>query len=125
MAVVEHFSKYAEEIPNGETCKYLSKCARENNIFIVGGSIPEAEGSRLYNTSTVWNPQGELIAKHRKVSREFWKKKYDFENSVSSFVFDLKITRYETYTYKIHYCITFDRTSDSFIRHRYTWKDHF
>lgn len=64
---VQHFSKYAEEIPNGETCKYLSKCARENNIFIVGGSIPESEGSRLYNTSTVWNPQGELIAKHRKI----------------------------------------------------------
>jgi omega-amidase len=31
------------------------------------GSLPEADGGRLYNTSTVYNRQGELIAKHRKV----------------------------------------------------------
>ena len=31
------------------------------------GSIPEREGDKLYNTSVVYDPQGNLIAKHRKV----------------------------------------------------------
>ena len=35
---------------------------------MVGGTIPEREGDKLYNTCTVWGPDGGLIAKHRKVS---------------------------------------------------------
>lgn len=36
--------------------------------WIVGGSIPERDAdNRIYNTCTVYNPQGTLIAKHRKV----------------------------------------------------------
>ena len=31
------------------------------------GSIPERDGDKLYNTCTVFNPDGELIAKYRKV----------------------------------------------------------
>lgn len=68
---VEFFPKYAEEIPGGETCRRLSECAKKFSIYIVGGSIPEIEGDRLYNTCTVWNPQGKLIAKHRKVNSIF------------------------------------------------------
>lgn len=62
-----YFKEYAEEIPSGETSKALSAAAKENQVYLVGGSIPESDGSAWYNTCTVWSPQGDLIAKHRKV----------------------------------------------------------
>lgn len=36
-------------------------------MYIVGGSIPEICDDKVYNTCTVWDPDGNLIAKHRKV----------------------------------------------------------
>ncbi|KAL1513081.1 hypothetical protein ABEB36_002552 [Hypothenemus hampei] len=61
------FSEYAESIPNGPTSKMLSKAAKDNNIFLVGGTFPEIENDKFYNTCTVWNPAGELVAKYRKM----------------------------------------------------------
>lgn len=58
----------AEPINDGPTCRRLSALSKKFGIFIVGGSIIERDGNNLYNTSTVWNPSGELIAKFRKVS---------------------------------------------------------
>lgn len=66
----ELFAEYAELIPDGETSQALSRTAKELNVYIVGGSIPERDPKDpqiLYNTATVWSPNGELIAKHRKV----------------------------------------------------------
>ncbi|CAH1992902.1 unnamed protein product [Acanthoscelides obtectus] len=61
------FEEYAESISNGPTCDMLSKAARENDIVLVGGTFPERDNGKLYNTCTVWNPQGQLIAKYRKM----------------------------------------------------------
>ncbi|XP_060525333.1 omega-amidase NIT2 [Cylas formicarius] len=61
------FEEYAESIPNGPTCEMLSRSARENQIYLVGGTLPEVEEKKFYNTCTVWNPEGKLIAKYRKV----------------------------------------------------------
>lgn len=61
-----YFPEYAEPIP-GESTNALSCAAKEHGIFIVGGSIPERDGDKLYNTCTVWNPEGQMIAKHRKI----------------------------------------------------------
>lgn len=36
-------------------------------LYTVGGTIPEVEDNKLYNTCTVWNPQGKLVAKYRKM----------------------------------------------------------
>uniref|UniRef100_A0A1B6IMY0 omega-amidase n=1 Tax=Homalodisca liturata TaxID=320908 RepID=A0A1B6IMY0_9HEMI len=63
----KHFPKYAEPIPNGETSKTLSEEAKANKVFLVAGSIPEREGNKFYNTTTVWSPSGELLGKHRKI----------------------------------------------------------
>lgn len=63
----KHFPNYAEPIPDGETCKILSDCAKSNDIFIVGGSIPEIDSGKYYNTCTVWNPDGKLVTKYRKI----------------------------------------------------------
>lgn len=46
---------------------------REFQVYLVGGSLPERVvnssegGERLYNTCTVWSPEGELIGKFRKL----------------------------------------------------------
>ena len=66
----EYFGEYAESVPDGASCSALSQMARDNGVHLVGGSIPEREGETLYNTSTVWTPDGTMIAKHRKVSSQ-------------------------------------------------------
>lgn len=60
------FGEYAESIPTGFTSMEMSKVARESRAFIVAGSIPECDKGNLYNTCTAWNPNGDLVAKHRK-----------------------------------------------------------
>ena len=60
------FPLYAEE-RGGMSYQALSTMARENAITLVGGSIAELEDGRVYNTSFVFNPEGEEIARHRKV----------------------------------------------------------
>lgn len=57
----------AEEIPAGETCRALSNAARDFGVHVVGGSIVESCSGRLYNTCTVWGPEGDLVATYRKV----------------------------------------------------------
>ena len=58
----------AEPIP-GETTELLGRLSSRYGIWIVGGSILEAvEGQeRVHNTSTVFNPDGELVARYRKL----------------------------------------------------------
>ncbi|MGQ9512439.1 carbon-nitrogen hydrolase family protein [Thermodesulfitimonas sp.] len=63
----ELFPRYAESYPGGEALQMLSQAAREEQLYLVGGSIPEREGDRLYNASFVFDPEGRLIARHRKV----------------------------------------------------------
>ena len=64
---IQHFSDYAEEIPNGITSVILSKAAKAHQVYLIGGSIPEVENGKIFNTCTVWNPQGELIGKYQKI----------------------------------------------------------
>ena len=37
------------------------------SFFIVPGSIPESKNGKLFNTCTIFNPAGEMIATHQKV----------------------------------------------------------
>lgn len=63
----EFFPQFAESESDGETVNFLADLAREHHCYIVGGSIPERESDCLYNTSYVFNREGHIIAKHRKV----------------------------------------------------------
>eukprot|EP01060_Flectonema_neradi_P037962 TRINITY_DN781_c0_g2_i1.p1 TRINITY_DN781_c0_g2~~TRINITY_DN781_c0_g2_i1.p1 ORF type:complete len:276 (+),score=45.47 TRINITY_DN781_c0_g2_i1:64-891(+) len=64
----KYFPEYAEPIPNGETSLAMAKAAKDHNIHLIAGSIPEkADDGNLYNTSTTYSPTGELIAKYRKM----------------------------------------------------------
>lgn len=60
------FREYGEE-EGGEAYTALKKAARENSIYVVGGSMPELEEGRVYNTSYMFGPDGEKIGKHRKM----------------------------------------------------------
>ncbi|KAJ6546413.1 carbon-nitrogen hydrolase [Mycena vulgaris] len=63
-----HFRNYAEKIEAGsESVKMLSSVAKETKTWLIGGSIPELDGKDIYNTCTVYNPNGDLVATHRKV----------------------------------------------------------
>jgi len=61
------FPRYAEIYPDGPSIKMLASTAREQQVYIVGGSIPEQEDNNLYNTSFVFGPDGKLLGRHRKV----------------------------------------------------------
>ncbi|GME68999.1 unnamed protein product [[Candida] boidinii] len=64
---VNEFKNYSENIPNGETTKFLSDLAKENKNIIIGGSYPElTSDDEVYNTSVSFDRNGEIIAKHRK-----------------------------------------------------------
>lgn len=62
----DYFPSYAEEYP-GESTIILSRLAKELKVYIVGGSIPEREKDKIYNTSFVFDPEGSLVARHRKM----------------------------------------------------------
>jgi omega-amidase len=73
------FPEYAEKMPDigdkscGESpsSELLKNLSKEHSIWIVGGSIPERtteDGKeKIYNTCLVFDPEGNIVAKHRKV----------------------------------------------------------
>nr|MBP6492579.1 carbon-nitrogen hydrolase family protein [Clostridia bacterium] len=62
----KYFREYAES-ENGETVAFLSALAKELNIYLVGGSIPELDDGKVYNTSLYFDREGNVIGKHRKI----------------------------------------------------------
>ncbi|EYU21336.1 hypothetical protein MIMGU_mgv1a019804mg, partial [Erythranthe guttata] len=68
----DYFERFAEKFDEKDSTasslKMLSEVACEERITIVGGSIPEwSSGGKLYNTCFVFGPNGDLLAKHRKM----------------------------------------------------------
>lgn len=74
------FPEYAEIIPKvGEvidlsqspSVDMLCKQAKDLGIWLIGGSVPEQDesssGRKIFNTSLIINPDGNIIGKHRKV----------------------------------------------------------
>nr|GLL17245.1 omega-amidase, chloroplastic-like isoform X4 [Ipomoea trifida] len=67
----DSFPIYAEDIDAGPEASpstaMLSEVARLLKVTIIGGSIPERSGDKLYNTCCVFDSEGKLKAKHRKI----------------------------------------------------------
>jgi predicted amidohydrolase len=59
------FGNYATP-RGGKVWTALSGFARENNVTLVAGSIPERDGASIYNTSFVFGRDGGELAFHRK-----------------------------------------------------------
>lgn len=62
------FPDVGETIP-GPTSNFLAGKAREHGIFLLGGSFHEQTGEpgKNYNTSVLFGPDGEILARYRKI----------------------------------------------------------
>lgn len=72
----EKFIEYGEEFEDSITLKRIAETAKEENIHVLAGSIPEIEMSldeegkdekSIYNTSVLFDNQGKILGKHRKM----------------------------------------------------------
>ena len=63
------FDRYQEESEalDGPTVRAVSEKAREINSYVFAGSFVENSGGKLYNTSVMLDPRGEIIATYRKM----------------------------------------------------------
>jgi omega-amidase len=73
------FPEYAEILPeigdstaeSSASAQLLMDAAKEHGMWVVGGSVPERvlehNEEKIYNTCLVLNPEGTIVAKHRKV----------------------------------------------------------
>ena len=60
-----YFADYAEG-EGEDTFNALSEAAKAFGAYVIGGSVLERDGEKVYNTSFVFNRRGEKIARHRK-----------------------------------------------------------
>jgi len=73
----EKFVEYAESKEDSYTLKSIAKIAKEENIYVLAGSIPEVESNKtnntlentknIYNTSFLFDNKGNNIGFHRKM----------------------------------------------------------
>ncbi|MCI5867611.1 MAG: carbon-nitrogen hydrolase family protein [Methanosphaera sp.] len=61
------FIEFAEDENDGQTLQAMSKTAKKHDIYLQAGSIAERCDDKIYNTAYLFNPDGEIIAKHRKM----------------------------------------------------------
>ncbi|MCX7745741.1 MAG: carbon-nitrogen hydrolase family protein [Clostridia bacterium] len=61
------FSFFAEESANGETVLAISEAAKLYGVYIVAGSIPERAHDKIYNSSIVFDRDGKILGRHRKI----------------------------------------------------------
>ena len=63
----DKFIEYCEKEKDSPTLARISALAREHEVYILAGSIPEKEKEKLFNTSYLFDKDGNIIAKHRKM----------------------------------------------------------
>ena len=61
-----YVEKFAEEESNSETLQFFSKLSKDNNIYLIGGSIPILDNNKYYNSCYCFNNKGEIQARYRK-----------------------------------------------------------
>jgi formamidase len=77
---------FAEPIPNSLTDR-LSRLAKRIHCWLVPGSFLERDGSRIFNTSIAFNPDGEIVAKYRKIFP--WAPHEDTDQGTEFITFDI------------------------------------
>jgi predicted amidohydrolase len=64
----ESFRKNAIE-QHDDAFLRLSALARRHRTYLIAGSVPERDNDQLYNTTFVFDPEGAMVAKYRKIHR--------------------------------------------------------
>lgn len=60
------FNQY-QQSKTGMVSSFLSKLAKRSQAYVIGGTIPYREKEKLYNTSFVYQPNGEIMARYDKI----------------------------------------------------------
>lgn len=69
----EKFKEYAEFVEDSYTLKSIADISKNNNIYVLAGSIPEKKiinetnEEKIYNTSFLFNDNGKILGYHRKM----------------------------------------------------------
>jgi len=63
----DKFVEYAEERRTSKTLKIISRVANQNSVYVVAGSIPEKDGGNIYNSSFIFDDNGNILDVHRKL----------------------------------------------------------
>jgi omega-amidase len=105
----ENFLTYGEDETDSNTLKALMKVCKDEKIYLIAGTIPELYMGKVYNTSYIIGPRGEILSKYRKIhlfdvdiegGTKFCESKYISKGS--------NITVLETEYCKIGVCICYD-----------------
>ena len=57
----------ATPVPEGEVCRALSRAAAEHRVYLCSG-LTEKAGNEVFNTAVILDPEGQVIARHRKLN---------------------------------------------------------
>jgi len=113
---INKFPEFAME----ETSTFLTeiaKVAKEQNIFVVAGSVPEKENGNIYNTTFVYDNNGVLVAKHRKVHLfDIDVKGGQYFKESDMLTAGNKTTRFSTPWGEMGLCICYDIRFPEFVR---------
>lgn len=82
----EGYKSTALPIPN-DTTDQLSELAKDLECWLLPGSFMENDDSKIFNTSIVFNPDGRIIAKYRKIYP--WMPHEDIDWGQDFVVFDI------------------------------------
>jgi omega-amidase len=63
----QKFMEYAESSDNSPTLKIISESAKNNDIYLVAGSIPELLDGNIYNSCFIFDRNGHIIDVYRKM----------------------------------------------------------
>ncbi|HHW47051.1 MAG TPA: carbon-nitrogen hydrolase family protein [Clostridiaceae bacterium] len=61
------FPEYVEEAENSRTLNVISDAASRFGVYVIAGSIPEKSSGKIYNTCFVFDKNGSIIGRHRKL----------------------------------------------------------
>lgn len=65
-ATLKRDAHAAAEPLEGARGRALSSLARRHDLWLLAGSVPEADTGHVYNTAAFYDPDGRLTARHRK-----------------------------------------------------------
>lgn len=93
----------------GPAWQMLSESAKAGGVWVVGGSIPEQDGDKLYNTSFVFNREGEQVARCRKSHLfDIYMKNGQYFKESDTFAAGDEICTFDTEFGKMGLCVCFD-----------------